>query len=60
MYSEYSNTLIKFIPRDPKVAITKPKDIIAPIMYDIMIVLLYLLGTVILSFGITNMIKSGK
>ena len=41
MYPGYSKAFTRFIPKTPKVTTTKEIDIITPIMYEIMIVLLY-------------------
>jgi len=60
MYPGYSNALTKLIPSTPIVTITKEMDIITPIIYEIIIVLLYLLGVVRLFLGIIKIVISGS
>ena len=60
MYPGYSNAFTKFIPSTPIVTITKEMDIITPIIYEIIIVLLYLLGVVRLFLGIIRIVISGS
>ena len=60
MYPGYSNAFTRLIPSTPIVTITKEMDIITPIIYEIMIVLLYLSGVVKLFLGIIRMVISGR
>ena len=60
MYSEYSKVLTKSIPRTPNVVTTNPNEIIAPIIYPVIRDLLYCLGVVNLSLGITSIVINGR
>ena len=55
MYPGYSNAFTRFIPKTPIVTTTREMDIITPIIYEIMTVLLYLSGVVKLFLGIKNL-----
>ena len=60
MYPGYSNAFTRFIPKTPIVTITNEMDIITPIIYEIMTVLLYLSGVVKLFLGIIRIVISGR
>ena len=60
MYSAYSNVFIKSFPNTPKVTIIRPNVINAPIIYDIIIVLLYCFGLVNIFLGIIRIVNNGK